>query len=82
VPVVAAAVGVNREIIEDGVNGFLASSDQEWVDKIERLLGDSGLRRRLGDAGRKTIEARYSLTVNAPKLAAMMREVVEQGTRR
>ena len=78
-PVVAAAVGVNREIIQDGVNGFLASSEQDWVEKIERLLCDPGLRKRLGDAGRKTIEEKYSLAVNAPKLAAMMRDVVARG---
>jgi glycosyltransferase involved in cell wall biosynthesis len=80
-PVVAAAVGVNREIIQDGVNGFLASSDDEWVEKIERLIADPGLRRRLGEAGRKTIEERYSLAVNAPKLVAMMRDVVERRRR-
>ena len=51
VPVVASAVGVNREIIQDGVNGFLASTDDEWVDKIGRLLVDRDLRRRLGEAG-------------------------------
>jgi len=81
-PVVAAAVGVNREIIQDGVNGFLASTDDEWVEKIERLLGDAGLRARLGEEGRRTIEARYSLAVNAPKLAAMMRDVVDRKGRR
>jgi glycosyltransferase involved in cell wall biosynthesis len=79
VPVVASAVGVNREIIEDGVNGFLASSDDEWVEKLGRLLGDRELRRRFGEAGRRTIEARFSLRVHAPTLAATLRGTVEGG---
>ena len=78
VPVVAAAVGVNREIIEDGVNGFLASTEQEWDEKIGRLLADPALRQRVADAGRKTIEQRYSLAVNAPRLASLLREVVHR----
>jgi glycosyltransferase involved in cell wall biosynthesis len=79
VPVVAAAVGVNRSIIQDGVNGFLASSEREWNDKIGRLLGDAELRHRLGAAGRRTIESRYSLAVNAPALVTKLREVVRRG---
>jgi glycosyltransferase involved in cell wall biosynthesis len=78
VPVVASAVGVNREIIQDGVNGFLASTDDEWVDKIGRLLIDRDLGRRLGAAGRRTVEDRYSLQVHAPTLAATLRGVVER----
>ncbi len=78
VPVVAAAVGVNREIIQDGVNGFLASSEREWTEKIGRVLDDAELRQRLGAAGRRTIEEKYSLAVNAPRLAAMLRDVVDQ----
>jgi glycosyltransferase involved in cell wall biosynthesis len=78
VPVVAAAVGVNREIIEDGVNGFLASTEDEWVDKLGRLLAGRELRRRFGEAGRRTIEARYSLRVHAPTLATTLRDVVER----
>ncbi len=76
VPVVASAVGVNREIIEDGVNGFLASNDAEWVEKLGRLLSDSDLRRRLGAAGRRTIEERYSLRIHAPALASAIRGAV------
>jgi glycosyltransferase involved in cell wall biosynthesis len=82
VPVVAAAVGVNREIIDDGVNGFLASSEDEWVDKIGRLLSDPELRRRFAVAGRRTIETRYSLHVNAPTLASTLRAVAEGGWQR
>jgi glycosyltransferase involved in cell wall biosynthesis len=77
VPVVAAAVGVNREIIRDGENGFLAATEQEWVDKLGRLLSEPDLRRRFAVAGRRMIEERYSLGVNAPTLAATLRTVAE-----
>jgi glycosyltransferase involved in cell wall biosynthesis len=77
VPVIASAVGVNREIIRDGVNGFLASTDDEWVEKLGRLLSEPALRRTFAEEGRLTIEARYSLRVNAPKMAAALRGVAE-----
>jgi len=81
VPVVAAAVGVNREIIQDGVNGFLASTEREWHQKLGLLLADADLRQRLGGAGRKTIEERYSLAVNAPRLVGMLRGVMDRRAR-
>jgi glycosyltransferase involved in cell wall biosynthesis len=82
VPVIASAVGVNRDIIQDGVNGFLAATEDEWVDKLERLLADAALRRRFAEAGRRTIERHYSLHVNAPKLAGTLRAVAARGRRR
>jgi glycosyltransferase involved in cell wall biosynthesis len=78
VPVVAAAVGVNRTIVQDGTNGFLASTEDEWVEKLSRLLSDAALRRRLAVAGRRTVEEGYSLRVNAPTLAATLRAVAER----
>src|SRR5438067_4051935 len=81
VPVVASAVGVNRDIIQDGVNGFLAATEDEWVEKLERLLMDGELRRRLGAAGRRTIEERYALQKLAPIVAATLRGVVERRSR-
>jgi glycosyltransferase involved in cell wall biosynthesis len=72
VPVVAASVGVNREIINDGVNSFLAATPGEWAEKLGRLLSDPALRARMAIAGRRTIEERYSLQVTAPRLAAVL----------
>jgi glycosyltransferase involved in cell wall biosynthesis len=77
VPVVAARVGVNREIIEDGANSFLASTHDEWVDKLTRLLADADLRAAMAAAGRRTIEERYSLRVTAPQLAAVLASAVD-----
>ena len=72
VPVVAAAVGVNRQIIEDGVNGFLASTPEEWIAKLSTLLTEPGLREQFSRAGRRTIEERYSLTAHAATLLRVL----------
>ena len=76
----SSAVGVNREIIEDGVNGFLATTAEEWRCKLTRLIDDAELRRRFAAAGRDTITTRYSLAVNAPAVAAILRNAAG-GTR-
>ena len=65
--VAASSVGMNREIVSDGVNGFLVSTGDEWFDKICRLVEDSLLRRRFVEKGRETVEERYSLRVMVPR---------------
>ena len=75
-PVVASPVGVNREMVRQGVNGFLGSSDAEWREALARLVADAGLRRALGAAGRRRAEADYSLTSQAPRLAQLLRSAV------
>ncbi len=78
VPVISSAVGVNREIIQDGINGFLATTVDDWVGGLERLLSDAELRRAFAEAGRATIAERYSLELNAPKLASALRAVAKE----
>lgn len=77
VPVVAAAVGVNCEIITDGEDSFLAATPGEWIAKLSRLISDPELRSRIGAAGRVTIEQHYSLNVAAPQLVQVLRAAVE-----
>lgn len=62
IPVVATATGSNLEIIEDGVNGFLANSEEEWYDRLVTLIENPELRARMGQAARKTAETHFSLT--------------------
>jgi len=61
VATVVSPVGVNREIIQDGVNGLWAQNDNEWIEKLSLLIEDKALRHNLGLEGRKTVEDRYSL---------------------
>lgn len=60
VPCIASPVGVNRDIIHQGVNGLLATTEAEWIGAISRLIDDEGLRRELGQAGRQTVVEHFS----------------------
>ncbi len=75
IPCVCSPVGINKEIIRDGVNGLLASTDDEWVEKLSLLIKDSDLRKQIAMAGRKTIEDKYSVNINAPKFLDILREL-------
>lgn len=66
IPSVASPVGENAKIISNGENGFLASSDIEWKEKLERLLNAPELRLRFGVEGRKLVEQNYSIQANFP----------------
>jgi glycosyltransferase involved in cell wall biosynthesis len=76
IPAVMSMVGVNIEIIDDGVNGFLASNDEEWVDKLSQLIESETLRKKLGAEGRKTVLEKYSVESNKYKYLEYLNELI------
>lgn len=75
-PVVASPVGANRDIVEHGVNGFLAETEAEWREALRHLASDAQLRKRFGEAGRAKVERHYALQVTAPKVVALLAALV------
>jgi len=78
VPAVVSAVGGSREAVRHGDNGFLVSSEDEWMDALLRLVDDPALRARLGEAGRRTVLERYASPRSAAGFAASVRAAVER----
>lgn len=68
IPCVVSNVGRNKEIIQDGINGFLADNKDEWLRKLSLLIENPQLRNSIGARGRETVIGKYSLKVNAPIL--------------
>src|SRR6201999_1317649 len=66
-PVIASPVGANRQVVQQGVNGFLADTTEEWAEAL-RKLADPELRRRMGEEARKTVADQYSSAVIVPRL--------------
>ncbi len=61
IPTVLSPVGVNNQIIINGINGFLADQIEDWVTKLSALIDNAELRVALGRAGRKTVVEKYSV---------------------
>ena len=53
------------QMVVPGVTGFLARTAGEWVAAVRRLAGDPALRKRMGAAGRRSVEERYSVRAGA-----------------
>ncbi|HVC94468.1 MAG TPA: glycosyltransferase [Pirellulales bacterium] len=62
-PVVATRVGSIPATVNDGVNGYLvpAGDAARMAERLAALLNDKALGRRLGQAGRRLVEANWSL---------------------
>lgn len=63
IPFVATDVGGNSEQIIDGKTGFLVprGDARALADAIEKLLKDSGLRRRMGEEAKRIVAEKFAL---------------------
>tara|TARA_B100001287_G_scaffold150032_1_gene126298 strand:+ start:8633 stop:9709 length:1077 start_codon:yes stop_codon:yes gene_type:complete len=59
-PTVMSCVGMNKEIIDHGVNGFLPIGHQQWLNVLSKLIENQDLRDKIGREGRRTVESKYS----------------------
>jgi glycosyltransferase involved in cell wall biosynthesis len=73
VPVVATRIAGLPNLIQDGMNGLLVDPDDvdQLAAALGRLAGDATLRNRLADAGRQTVEERFSFAVRMQKMRAI-----------
>jgi glycosyltransferase involved in cell wall biosynthesis len=74
-PGVASPVGANREVVTDGVDGFLPGDDGGWEEALVRLIEDPELRRAMGAAARARVEAAYSMTAVLPRYLGVLARV-------
>ncbi|MDD5296568.1 MAG: glycosyltransferase family 4 protein [Rhodocyclaceae bacterium] len=82
-PIIASPVGINQEIVTEGEDcGLLAGDTLSWTQALRTLAGDVKLCRRLGQAGRRKVEARYCVQATAPLLLASLRRAAFESSRR
>jgi len=76
IPFVATAYGTNFRIMKQGMQGFLAATQEEWTDYLIQLIDDIELRKKMGAAGRQTVESLFSVKANFPKYLQVFKTVI------
>jgi glycosyltransferase involved in cell wall biosynthesis len=76
IPTIATAIGTNFRIIENGDNGFLVKTNEEWIDCIKRLSNDNILRKQIGEKGMRTVESRFSINANKDTYLSIIDQVI------
>jgi glycosyltransferase involved in cell wall biosynthesis len=72
VPVVASAVGMNNEVVVEGINGFLVQTEEQWLERLTQLIEDEALRESMGKKGRIKVESEYSIQKKQAILLAIL----------
>jgi len=71
IPALGSPIGVNSKIIDSGINGFLCQSEEEWSRNLKLLLENAHLRQKMGQAGRRKVEQKYSVKSNSPNFLSL-----------
>ena len=77
-PLVAADVPGSRDIVDDGVNGYLVPprDPEAIVDAVLRLAASPDLRLRFGEQSRKRAVLRFDLAAVAARMASVYHELL------
>ncbi len=67
-PIIASPVGINRDLVQNGENGFLCADDKAWITCFCYLIENEAERKRMGERGREIVLDKYSLDVCSKKL--------------
>lgn len=73
VPVIASPIGMNLEVVKENENGFLASTESQWLAAIEKYANDPQLRKNHGLKGRKIVGDKFCLHVTQLQILQIIR---------
>jgi glycosyltransferase involved in cell wall biosynthesis len=76
-PVVVSPVGMNTAAVDEGVNGFFASTPHEWTERLSELIASPALRSRMGQRAFEKVKRAYSTQVGYEAVHRALLSVTE-----
>lgn len=73
IPAVVSGVGVNAEIVDNGINGFVCNTPDEWFAALTKLTTDQEFLKKISGKTREKIVNEYSKKSNAENFLSLFR---------
>jgi len=74
-PAVASPVGVNAELVRDGINGYHAVSARDWVEKISSLVKNAPLREQMARSARQMVRS-FDVSIISKRLVGLIKNTL------
>jgi glycosyltransferase involved in cell wall biosynthesis len=74
IPVVASPIGMNKEVIKNGVNGYLPKTEEDWISQISNLISDRKIRTDFAHFGIQVVDSTYTYDATTPLLIEVFKE--------
>jgi|WetSurMetagenome_2_1015567.scaffolds.fasta_scaffold198782_1 glycosyltransferase involved in cell wall biosynthesis len=76
IPSLVSPVGVNKDIVVHGENGFHCNTEEDWLFYLRKLINNRKLRKQMGGTGRHWVEKKYSVKSQLPVMIDVFEKVL------
>lgn len=78
IPTAATAIGTIFRVIENGVDGVLVNTEEEWIAALKDLIADEDYRKRLGKNAASKVQEFFSVNANKSTYLNILNELTRQ----
>lgn len=82
IPSVVSSTQNYRDVLSDGLDAFLATTEQEWFSALSRLIDDAELRQQMASQALAKVESDYSVQALGRNLVAQLNALVAPRSKR
>jgi glycosyltransferase involved in cell wall biosynthesis len=77
IPALVSPIGVNKEIVQHGKNGYLCTAPQEWLEQLKKLASNAELLAFLSKNTREGIVHKYSVLAHKERYIAALNRLAK-----
>lgn len=76
IPVIVSPIGMNIEVLNHGLVGYAAESNDDWFETLNAIYQDRQLALEMGETGRRVIIENYSRRLVSEKIASVFCSII------